>query len=106
MLDDGRKDRQNSIELMDKGGINAVFFTLPLRRSRTSDPSGTLTEDVETIKQRLKKPSGVELAYSADEVRRIHAAGKKAILFGVNPSMVYLKAGNLFSNSITILEYG
>lgn len=83
----GQKAGDSPIDFvtMKEGGLDAVFMTLPLRSKadRGNPPRGVI-ESVESVRSHLKQYSNLaELALSAADVRRIHAAGKRAVLLSI-----------------------
>ncbi|MCX5762161.1 MAG: membrane dipeptidase, partial [Gemmatimonadetes bacterium] len=84
---------RNKVDLpkMEKDGLDAVFFSIYVgQRQDFSDSAyarataGDIEkfEAVHTLAEKMA-PDRIEIAYSAADVRRIHAAGKKVALMGV-----------------------
>lgn len=84
---------RNKVDLpkMEKDGLDAVFFSIYVgQRPDFSDSAYaralatdiTLFEAVHTMADKLA-PERIEVAYTAADVRRIHKAGKKVALMGV-----------------------
>lgn len=84
---------RNKVDLpkMEKDGLDAVFFSIYVgQRQDFSDSAyarataGDIEkfEAVHTLAEKMA-PDRIQIAYSAADVRRIHAAGKKVALMGV-----------------------
>ncbi len=84
---------RNKVDLpkMEKDGLDAIFFSIYVgQRQDFSDSAyarataGDIEkfEAVHTLAEKMA-PGRIEIAYSAADVRRIHAAGKKVALMGV-----------------------
>ena len=84
---------RNKVDLpkMEKDGLDAIFFSIYVgQRQDFSDSAyarataGDIEkfEAVHTLAEKMA-PDRIQIAYSAADVRRIHAAGKKVALMGV-----------------------
>ena len=86
-----RLPTQVNIPMMEEGGLDAAFLIVFVGQSQDFTPAGYAKARAAAMEKfaaihRLTAelaPDRVELARSADDVRRIHAAGKKAILIGI-----------------------
>jgi len=92
-----RLDTQLNLPKMFEGGLDAVFFSVFVGQTREAQnpeafkPSGyeraykAAVEKFDAIHRLAEQivPDQIELAPTAAEVRRIHAAGKKVALIGV-----------------------
>ncbi len=93
-----RGNQQNDLVKMNEGGMDAAFFIVYVGQGKR-DEAGY--EDAR--KQAMTKfsairrmtmdmyPERIELALSADDVRRIHASGKKVALIGIENGYVMAK---------------
>jgi membrane dipeptidase len=84
---------------MKEGGLDAVFFSVPLLVSegRPAGPERVL-EDIAAVASELQRLDGLaEAARSADDVRRLHSTGKRAVLFGI-------EAQDPFGGDLSVLE--
>jgi len=97
-----QQDFQSDIPRLRKGGIGAQFwaangwFSGSTNSGKSS--SGFCLEDIELIHKMSKKyPSVFEMAYTADDILRIHRKGLIASLIGI-------EGGFAFENSLTILD--
>ncbi len=71
---------------MKEGGLDAVFFNLPMLSSETREQpvSDLILEDARTVMDEVERyPNLAEVAVSPEDVARIHQLGKRAVLFGV-----------------------
>ena len=71
---------------MKEGGLDAVFFSVPLLRSRSEgrpDPAEILEEIGSLVHEVERNGDLAEIALSSSEIRRIHALGKRAVLLGM-----------------------
>lgn len=84
---------RNKVDLpkMENNGLDAVFFSIYVGQKQDFSDSGYAAakaadiekfDAVHTLAERLA-PNRIEIAYTAADVRRIHAAGKKVALMGV-----------------------
>jgi len=92
-----RLDTQLNLPKMVEGGLDAVFFSVYVRQAREAqNPDAFKASGYErAYKAAIEKfdaihrlteqiaPDQIQLALSAADVRRIHAAGKKVALIGV-----------------------
>ena len=86
-----RLPTQVNIPMMEEGGLDAAFLIVFVGQSQDFTPAGYAKARAAAMEKfaaihRLTAelaPDRVELARSADDVRRIHATGKKAILIGI-----------------------
>jgi membrane dipeptidase len=92
-----RLDTQLNLPNMFEGGLDAVFFSVYVRQTREAQDPDAFTpagyarayqaaiEKFDAIHRLTERfaPDKIELALSAADVRRIHAAGKKVALIGV-----------------------
>lgn len=84
---------RNKVDLpkMEKDGLDAVFFSIYVGQRQDFSDSGyarawaTYTEKFDAVHTLAEKmvPDRIQIAYTAADVRRIHAAGKKVALMGV-----------------------
>jgi membrane dipeptidase len=83
-------DTQVNLPKMKRGGLDAVFFVVYVGQGELT-PAGfdaayaAAVEKFEAIHRltRVLAPEQIELALTADDVRRINAAGKKVALIGI-----------------------
>jgi membrane dipeptidase len=84
---------RNKVDLpkMENNGLDAVFFSIYVSQKQDFSDSGYAAakaadiekfDAVHTLAERMA-PDRIEIAYTAADVRRIHAAGKKVALMGV-----------------------
>lgn len=81
-----QEDLQTDIPRLRKGGVGAQFWSafVPLDTAREGGATRGVVEQVYLIHRMVQRyPHTFELAYSADALVRIHAAGKIASLIGV-----------------------
>ena len=86
-----RLPTQVNLPAMEEGGLDAVFLVVFVGQTQDFTPAGYQKADAAAIAKfdaihRLVTelaPDRIELATSAADVRRIHAAGKKVALIGV-----------------------
>lgn len=89
-----RLDTQVNLPKMQEGGLDAAFFVVYVGQTRTDDaftPAGYEAAYQQAVAKfaaihyltEVLAPSQIELALTADDVRRIAAAGKKVALIGV-----------------------
>jgi membrane dipeptidase len=88
-------DRQVSLEKMTAGGLDAGFFIVYKRQDARTPQGYRAARDSALIKfgaiHRMAEemyPDRVELAYTADDVERIHAAGKLVAAIGIENGYV------------------
>jgi membrane dipeptidase len=90
-VDPGVRGRfQVDLPKMEEGGLNAGFFIVYVGQGeRTPEGAATARAQAEQKFSAIRRmtyelyPDRIELAYSADDVERIHAAGKLVALIGV-----------------------
>lgn len=81
-----QEDLQTDIPRLRKGGVGAQFWSafVPMDTVRDGGATRAVLEQVYLIHRMVQRyPHTFELAYSADALVRIHAAGKIASLIGV-----------------------
>lgn len=87
---------RNKVDLpkMEQNGLDAVFFSIYVGQRQDFSDSGYAAamaayvekfDAVHTFAEKMA-PSRIAIAYTAADVRRIHAAGKKVALMGVENS--------------------
>lgn len=88
-------DRQVSLQKMTEGGLDAAFFIVYKRQTARTPDGYRAALDSALIKfdaiHRMTEelyPDRVELAYTADDVQRIHAAGKLVAAIGIENGYV------------------
>jgi membrane dipeptidase len=78
-LDSGQTD----IPRLREGGVKAQFWSVYIP-SEHLDPARTVTEQIDLVHRMVALyPAAFEMAYTADDVERIAAAGKIASLIGI-----------------------
>ena len=86
-LDLGKKTEYSSIDFisMKEGGLDAAFFSLALLNDiNKGNPSKRIFDDIVLMRNHVNKYSSLaEIALTPADIRRIHDAGKRAILFGI-----------------------
>jgi membrane dipeptidase len=86
-LDLGNKTGRSQIDFvtMKEGGVDTVFLSMPLVNDEGSgNPSKKINDDIELIREQVKKYSDLaSIASTPSDIRRIHNAGKRAVLFGI-----------------------
>ncbi len=90
-VDPGERGRfQNDLVKMEEGGLDAAFFIVYVGQGeRTAAGNAAATaagmNKFNAIRRMTTElyPDRIELAYSADDVERIHAEGKRVALIGV-----------------------
>ena len=89
-LDLGSKTGKSQVDFptMKEGGLDALFLSMPLiNEIGMENPSKKILDDIILIKNQLSLyPQLAELALSADDVRRIHKDGKRAVLLSIEYS--------------------
>jgi membrane dipeptidase len=85
-----RGDKKVDLPKMKEGGLNAVFFAVYVGQSeRTPENYEKVKQDAKTKFEAIHRmademyPDQIELAYSPDDVERIHASGKLVALIGI-----------------------
>ena len=88
-------DRQVSLEKMTSGGLDAAFFIVYKRQGARTPEGYRAARDSALIKfeaiHRMTEemyPDRIELAYTADDVERIHAGGKLVAAIGIENGYV------------------
>jgi len=86
-LDIGHRSEKSNVDLikMKEGGLDASFFAVFIsNRLDNKHPSKKALEIIDEIYRQVEKYSDLaEIAYSPDDIIRIHEKGKKAILIGM-----------------------
>jgi membrane dipeptidase len=86
-VDIGKESNKNSVDLirMKKGGLDASFFAAFVSNSLDQKhPAKPALEMIDAIHNQVNKyPDLAEMAFSPDDIRRIHKTGKRAILIGM-----------------------
>jgi len=86
-IDIGHKSDKNDVDLirMKKGGLDASFFVVFISNQLDKKhPAKKALEMIDEIYQQVEKYSNLaEIAYSPQDIRRIHQTGKRAILIGM-----------------------
>jgi membrane dipeptidase len=85
---------------MKEGGLDAVFFSLPVLTSESDarPDSVRILEDARAVADEVERFEGLaEIARSSEDISRIQALGKRAVLLGV-------ESGDPFGGDIGTLE--
>ena len=85
---------------MKEGGLDAVFFSVPLLRSESPGrpESVLILEDAGAVTDEVERFADLaEIAYSPEDILRIHDLGKRAVLLGV-------EAGDPFGGDVGTVE--
>jgi len=85
---------------MKEGGLDAVFFSVPMLRSESDGrpDSVLIVEDARAVADEVERFGNLaEIARSSEDISRIHALGKRAVLLGV-------EAADPFGGDIGTLE--
>ncbi|MFQ6084451.1 MAG: membrane dipeptidase [Candidatus Aminicenantia bacterium] len=86
-LDIGKRSDKGNLDLirMKEGGLDASFFVVFLSNELDNKhPTKKALEIIDEIYQQVEKyPDLAEIAYSPQDIRRIHQTGKRAILIGM-----------------------
>jgi membrane dipeptidase len=86
-LDLGKKTEYSSVDFitMKEGGLDAVFFSLPLLNDiNEGNPKKKIFDDIVLMRSHVDKYSSLaEIALTPSDIRRIHNSGKRAIMFGI-----------------------
>jgi membrane dipeptidase len=88
------------IPRLKRGHVGAVFFGIPVEPQNFA-PHLWIPRALELIdavhQQALQHAKEIEVAYTADDIRRIHRAGKIAVLMGV-------EGGHMIQDSMAVLR--
>ncbi|MFQ5807230.1 MAG: dipeptidase [Phycisphaerae bacterium] len=90
---------QTDIPRLRKGGVGAQFWVVfvPTETARTKTATRMALEQLDLIHRMVKRyPDVFEMAYTADDIVRIHKKGKIAALIGV-------EGGHMIENSLETL---
>jgi len=101
--DPGKKKDASQVDLvlMKAGGIDAVFFSLPIEGNPDEKTSKKVFRSAAFLRDQLKKHADLaELALSSDDILRIQDSGKRAVVL----SLEYFK-GFLEGRFETIEQY-
>jgi membrane dipeptidase len=86
-MDIGTKSAMAEVDLikMKEGGLDAVFFAVYTDNSMDDkNPAKYALDVIDTIYSQVQKyPNLAEMAYSPEDINRIHEDGKRAILIGM-----------------------
>jgi microsomal dipeptidase-like Zn-dependent dipeptidase len=85
---------------MKEGGLDAVFFSLPLlrRESTGQAQSVRILDDLEELKREVRRFEELaEVSYAPQDISRIHDLGKRAVLLSV-------EAGDPFGGDVGTIE--
>ena len=88
------------IPRLRKGGVGAQFWSAyaPVETIRTGESAKVTLEQIDLIRRMIDRyPADLELALTADDIERIHGAGKIASLIGV-------EGGHAIENSLASLR--
>ncbi len=100
-FDLGHRDSEGHVDIprMREGGLNAIFFSIWTPTS-VNGPRGVkrALDLIDTVREQVRRhPRDLELATTAEEVRRAHAQGKIAVLMGV-------EGGHLIDDGLRMLR--
>jgi len=100
-FDLGHRDSEGHVDIprMREGGLNAIFFSIWAPTS-VNGPRGVkrALDLIDTVREQVRShPRDLELATTAEEVRRAHAQGKIAVLMG-------LEGGHLIDDDLRMLR--
>ncbi len=100
-FDLGHRDSEGHLDIprMREGGLNAIFFSI-WAPSSVNGPRGVkrALDLIDAVREQVRRhPQDLELATTAEEVRRAHAGGKIAVLMG-------LEGGHLIDNDLGVLR--
>jgi len=86
-LDLGKLQKDTDVDFirMKKGGLDAIFLAVYVSHSQDKNrPSVKALELIDEIHNQVEKnPSLAELAFRAEDIRRIEGQGKRAVLIGM-----------------------
>jgi membrane dipeptidase len=86
-LDLGKKTEYSSVDFitMKEGGLDAVFFALPLLNDiNEGNPTKKIFDDIVLMRSHVDKYSNLaEIALTPSDIRRIHNSGKRAIMLSI-----------------------
>lgn len=88
------------IPRLRKGGVGGVFWSayVPADTIRTGNSLQQTLEQIDLVHRMVRRyPRDLELALTADDIERIHAAGKVASLIGI-------EGGHSIQNSLGVLR--
>ena len=96
-VDPGLRGRYRvDLPKMEEGGLDAVFWIVYVRQTKARDAGANAAahtaamvkfDAIHRVTEKLY-PERIELAYSADDVARIHAAGRKVAAIGIENGFV------------------
>lgn len=94
-VDPDTADRQVNLQKMREGGLDVAFFIVyvgqtertPENYARAKDDAMTKFDAIHRMTEELY-PDKIELAYTPDDVQRIHAAGKLVACIGIENGYV------------------
>lgn len=91
---------QTDIPKLRAGGVGAQFWSVwvPVEAGYRGEALATTLEQIDLVKKMVARyPETFELAYTADDIERIHGEGKIASLIGV-------EGGHCIEDSLAVLE--
>jgi membrane dipeptidase len=95
-----QKDMHTDIPRLRAGGVGAQFWSayVPARTAVTGDAAKSVVEQIDLIHRLVARyPETFEIARTADDIERIHKAGKIA-------SMIGIEGGHAIENSLELLR--
>jgi membrane dipeptidase len=101
-FDLGHRDSEGHIDIprMREGGLNAIFFSIwcPVEVQGQAALERAI-KLMDSVREQVRKhPQDLVLATTADEIRRAHAAGKIAVLMGV-------EGGHMINDNLGALRH-
>jgi len=92
-------DGDVDIPRMREGGLGAIFFSIWISGTITGQPAvDRALQQINAVREQVRlHPKDLALATTADEVRRAHAAGKIAVLMGV-------EGGHMINSDLAVLR--
>jgi len=100
-FDLAHRDSEGHIDIprMREGGMNAIFFSIWCPVTVTGPAAVKRALDlIDSVREQVRKhPQDLELATTADEIRRAHSQGKIAALMGV-------EGGHMIDNDLGVLR--